>query len=92
MKRNEMHNIQLSITGISLDFELAKTFAQTAVSRITHDNMIVAWYDGQKAEEHPVVPECQHKPGWLAYAEGHGGSIKVDLNQGEFTFIFVAIS
>jgi hypothetical protein len=50
--------------------------------------MIVAWYDGQKGEEHPVVPECQHKPGWLAYAEGHGGNIRVNINDGEFEFIF----
>jgi hypothetical protein len=42
---------------------------------------IVAWYDGIKKEEHPFVPECQHKPGWVAYAEGHNGKLQININQ-----------
>ena len=34
------------------------------------------------------MPECQHKPGWLAYADGHGGDIKKDINNGEFIFVY----
>jgi hypothetical protein len=50
--------------------------------------MLIAWYDGKKGEEHPHVPECQHKPGWLAYAEGHGGRIRIDVNETEYSFIY----
>jgi hypothetical protein len=38
------------------------------------------------------VPECQHKPGWLAYAEGHGGRVRVDVNETEYSFIFANAS
>ena len=40
----------------------------------------------KQGEEHPEVPECQHKPGWLAYAEGHGGWVRVDVNETEYSF------
>jgi len=50
--------------------------------------MLVAWYDGMKHEEHPWVQECQHKPGWLAYADGHGGCLRVDINKDKYSFIF----
>jgi len=53
-----------------------------------HEPMLIAWFDGKKGEEHPHPPECQHKPGWPAYAEGHGGRLRVDVNQDEFSFIF----
>lgn len=36
----------------------------------------------------PEVPECQRNPGWLAYAESHGGNVKVEINQGEYVFIY----
>lgn len=52
------------------------------------ESLLIAWYGGVKGEEHPEVPECQHKPGWLAYAEGHGGRVRVDVNAGEYSFIF----
>jgi hypothetical protein len=85
-----MHEIQLQIKGMLLDYESARAVADTLVSHIMESPMCIAWYDGQKQEEHPTVPECQHKPGWLAYAEGHGGGLKIDLNQGEFIFVFTA--
>ena len=46
----------------------------------------------KQGEEHPEVPECQHKPGWLAYAEGHGGRVRVDVNETEYSFIFADAS
>lgn len=83
-----MHIIHLNVTDTELNADSAKTLATTAAAQPGADVMVVAWYDGQKQEEHPDVPECQHKPGWLAYAEGHGGQIQVDINNGEFIFIF----
>jgi len=37
---------------------------------------------------HPDVPECTGKPGWLAYAEGHGGRVRIDFNGNEFSLIY----
>lgn len=88
MHTQDMRQIAISIDGIGLDYGLGKILAEQLVLRLTEDYMMVAWYDGQKGEEHPEIPECQHKPGWLAYAEGHGGNIRVSFNEGEFEFIF----
>lgn len=91
MHTQDMRQIAISIDGMDVDYELGKTLAEQVVSRLTENYIMVAWYDGQKGEEHPEVPECQHKPGWLAYAEGHGGSIRVNFNDGEFEFIFSSV-
>ena len=86
-----MQQVSITIDGIPLDIELANALAEQVAKRLADDFLLLAWYDGQREEEHPSVPECQHKPGWLAYAEGHGGNIRVRINDGEFDFIFVAV-
>lgn len=50
--------------------------------------MPVAWFDRARGRASPEVPECQRNPGWLAYAESHGGNVKVEINQGEYVFIY----
>lgn len=86
-----MKNVRLHIDGMHLDYDSAHAVAETLADQMMASSMCVAWYDGQKQQEHPAVSECQHKPGWLAYAEGHGGSLKIDLNGGEFIFVFAEI-
>ena len=88
MEHAEVLTLKLTIEGKELDFSLAKLLADGLASSSVSEPMLIAWYDGKKGEEHPQVPECQHKPGWLAYAEGHGGRIRVDINENEYSFIF----
>jgi hypothetical protein len=83
-----MLNIDVRIRGVTLDYRLGERLAEAAISNITGERLLVAWYDGIKGEEHPHVPEYQHKGGWLAYAEDHGGDTKVTLNDERFVFIF----
>lgn len=83
-----MKEIQVQLEGMSLNYTSARSISETVATQEIEGPMCIAWYDGQKQEEHPNVTECQHKPGWLAYAEGHGGRLTVDLNRGEFIFIF----
>lgn len=83
-----METLRLSVAGGDVDFAEAREAAeQFIIDRIT-DPILIAWYDGKRNEEHPKVPECQHKPGWLSYAEGHGGRLRVDINEDEYSFIF----
>jgi hypothetical protein len=88
MEHVDFEIIKITIEGGELDFLLAKRLGEDLASSIALDPMLIAWFDGKKGEEHPQVPECQHKPGWLAYAEGHGGRIRVDINENEYSFIF----
>ena len=51
--------------------------------------MLVTWFDGKNDMGYPVVQECtRDKPTWLAYAESHGGNLGVNINNGEFVFVF----
>lgn len=88
MEHVELETQKITVEGKELDFSLARFLAEGLASRSVSTPMLIAWFDGKKGEEHPQVPECQHKPGWLSYAEGHGGCIRVDINEDEYSFIF----
>ena len=92
MQHVEFETIKISEEKKEIDYVLAKRLSEDIVSTIISEPMLIAWFDGKKNEEHPEVPECQHKPGWLAYAEGHGGRLRVDVNETEYSFIFANAS
>jgi hypothetical protein len=83
-----MRAVGLEVSGTELDFEAAQALAQTAARRYAEDAMLLAWFDRERGKESPEVPECQRKPGWIAYAESHGGDLKIDVNRGAYVFIF----
>ena len=83
----EINTITIKIENKTVDFTLAKQIAVDVASDSVSDPMLIARYDGIKGEEYPTIPECQHKPGWLAYAEGHNTRLRIDINQ-DYSFIF----
>lgn len=85
-----MQEIGLTVSGAQLDFESARKLADLAAARLAPEPMLLAWFDKLQGKESPEVHECQHKPGWLAYAESHGGDIKVGINGGEYIFIYAS--
>ena len=91
MKQAELLRLKINAEVKDLDFSQARRLADNLVSGSLSEPMLIAWYDGKKGEEHPQVPECQHKPGWLAYAEGHGGRVRVDVNETEYSFIYTDV-
>ena len=92
MQHVDFETIKITVEGRDIDFRLAERLSEDLVSTIVTDPMLIAWFDGKKGEEHPVVPECQHKLGWIAYAEGHGGRVRVDVNETEYSFIFADVA
>lgn len=92
MQQGNFETINISVEEKEIDYSLAKRLSEDIVSTIITEPILIAWFDGKKGEEHPQVPECQHKPGWLAYAEGHGGRGRVDVNETEYSFIFANAS
>lgn len=83
--------VELQLETTNANFNAAKTRADASSKSVLREPMLVAWYDGIQHEEHPNIPECQHKPGWIAYAEDHNGKLLVDVNQGQFMFIYADI-
>lgn len=88
MKHRELEHLQITCNDDKLDYPRARQLAEELAAGQLGDSLLVAWFDGQKNEEHPQVAECQHKPGWLAYAQGHGGRLRIDVNDGEFSFVY----
>lgn len=86
--QNGMREIALSVRGAELDFEAAQRLANLMASRTGKEPMLLAWFDRKRGLESPRAAECTKKPGWLAYAESHGGDMKVDINQGEYIFVY----
>lgn len=85
-----MPEIGLTVTGCDLDFDTAQRLARALASRQGAEPMLLAWFDRRRGQASPDIPECQRLPGWLAYAQGHGGNLTVDINGGEYLFIFVS--
>lgn len=83
--------VELQLESLNANFGAAKARSDSFTKTLLREPMLIAWYDGIEKEEHPNIPECQHKPGWIAYAEGHNGKLLVDVNQGQFLFIYADI-
>lgn len=77
--------IDISVKDVALDYFAAKTLALKTAG----DALLVSWYDGKHNVGYPEVHECTgDKPGWFAYALSHGGNLGVNINNGEFIFVF----
>ncbi len=86
-----MREVEVSVHGVALDYAAARAVAQSLAEKANDEAMLVAWFDGKTGAGHPEVHECTgNKPGWLAYAESHGGNLRVNINDHEFVFIFVS--
>ena len=86
-------HIELNIDNPDLDFEEAKDCAKQKARETCDDAMLLSWYQGQTGESYPNL-ECGpgDKPAWIVYAESRGGDLTIDINDGQYVFIYLAIS
>ena len=76
---------EINVQGVVLDY----TAAHALAGKVAGEAMLLAWYDGKNNAGYPEVQECTgNKPGWLAYALSHGANLAVNINGGEFIFVF----
>ncbi len=81
--------INVSVQGVALDYAAAHLLAAALAEKATGETMLVAWVDGKNKVGYPDVQECTgDMPGWRAYAESHGANLDVNINGGEFIFMF----
>jgi hypothetical protein len=81
--------IDVSVQGAALDYAAADALADVLAMKVARDVMLVAWFDGKNDVGYPAVQECTgDTPTWLAYAESHDGNLGVNINGGEFVFVF----
>jgi len=99
-------HIKINTGNLSLDFAEAKDIAkQKAKETCTdpvldfaeangtcEDPMLLSWYQGKTGESYPNM-ECGpgDKPAWIVFAESRGGDLTIDVNEGQYVFIFLSL-
>jgi len=80
----------LEIEDPGLDFERAREAALGRVKKYDTDPMLVGWYDGKLDKQSPSegCEDEESEPGWVRYAKAHGGNLTVNINDGEYVFIY----
>ncbi len=84
--------IELRSDNPDLDFEEATDFAKQRAKETCADPMLLSWYQGKTGESYPNL-ECGpgDKPAWITYAESRGGDLIIDINEGQYVFIYLSI-
>ncbi|MDH3347973.1 MAG: AF1514 family protein [Desulfobulbaceae bacterium] len=84
-----MKEINLTISGLELDFDTARAMATTLAEQDDQETMLVAWYDESTNNHSPCCVKCQigDTPGWEVYGRNHGGRLRIDINDGAYIFI-----
>lgn len=80
----------LEIKDEDLDFQKAHDAAFARVKTYDSDPMLLAWFDRKAGRESPSV-SCEGEetdPGWVSYAKSHGGNLTVNVNHGDYIFIY----
>jgi hypothetical protein len=80
----------LNLERTDVDFEKAKQAAVERVKKYDSDPMLLAWYDEKTGRVSPreSCGEETGQPGWVNYAKKHGGNLTVNVNHGDYIFIF----
>ncbi len=82
--------IKLQITDRDLDYEKASDLARIRARAVDKDAMMLAWFNRRSGEGFPDY-DCGsgNKPPWRVFAEARGANLTVNINNGEFIFIYL---
>ena len=85
-------HIELKIDDPNLDFVEAKDLAKQKAKESCADPMLLSWYQGKTGESYPNL-ECGpgDKPAWIVFAESRGGDLTIDINAGQYVFIYLSL-
>lgn len=75
-----------------LDFVTAKELAKEKARTLSGDPMLLSWFSGKTGDYHPTT-ECggTDKPAWIIFAEARGGDLTIEVNGGEWIFVFLRL-
>ena len=84
--------VPIQVEEKELDLETAKDMAKEKAKEFCDDPMLLAWYQGKIGEGFPNL-ECGRgeKPAWIIYAESRGGDLTININDGEYIFIYLSL-
>jgi len=84
-------HLKIKVVNPDLDFAEAKDIAKQKAKEMVADPMLLSWYQGKTGESYPNL-ECGpgDKPAWIVYAESRGSDLTIDINEGDYIFIFLS--
>ena len=85
-------HIALKIDDPDLDFVKAMDLARQKAKESCDDPMLLSWYQGKTGDSYPNL-ECGpgDKPAWIVFAESRGGDLTIDINAGQYVFIYLSL-
>jgi len=86
-------HIKIRIDDQDLDFVKAKEIAKQQAKELCDEPMLLSWYQGSTGESYPNL-ECGRgdMPAWILYAASRGANMTVDINNGQYIFIYLCVS
>jgi hypothetical protein len=86
------NHIKIRTDEKNLDFVTAKDIARQKARELAEDPMLLSWYNGKTGEYFPKL-ECGSwdKPVWIIFAESRGADIAVNINDGEYIFLYFSL-
>lgn len=92
---NGIKKISLSIAGgFVSDFDTLRDVTKIIAKQRNPNTSLLSWYDKKKDKCSPTNTysgSCTVKKGepeWEKYARNHGGSLKIEVNNGDYIFIY----
>jgi hypothetical protein len=84
------NHIKIRIDDKNLDFVKAKVIAKQKAKELCPDPMMLSWYQGSTGESYPNL-ECGRgdMPAWILYAASRGANMTIDINDGQYIFIYL---
>jgi len=83
----EKIHIYTKENGLTLNKALDKAREEAGTS--LEDPMLLSWYERKSGRFSPNVACCgQDEPAWMIYAKNRGARVSVNVNQGEYVFLF----
>ena len=86
------NHIRLTIDNPNLDLESATDRPKEKAQELSDDPMLLAWSCGKTGEYYPKT-ECGRtdKPAWIVFAESRGADMAININDGEYIFLYLSI-
>ena len=86
------NHIKIHVPDQDLDFLKAKNLAKEKALELSPDPMLLSWYNGKTGECYPKL-ECGtwDKPVWIIFAESRGADIAININDGEYIFLYLSL-
>ncbi len=83
---------KIQIDDPHLDFIKAKNLAKEKAKESCKDPMLLSWCNGKTNEFYPRF-ECgkTDKPPWIVFAEARGENLTIDINDGDYIFIYLRL-